>query len=77
MKILSLFWCFILTIWNVNSPLSDVILESLLSFILTIWNVNHDRLKKALEQVKGFILTIWNVNGSFVFVHSHPQVVLY
>ncbi|EQE20851.1 hypothetical protein QAY_1343 [Clostridioides difficile CD18] len=55
MKILSLFWC----------------------FILTIWNVNHDRLKKALEQVKGFILTIWNVNGSFVFVHSHPQVVLY
>ncbi|HBG4343936.1 TPA: hypothetical protein KQD98_000028 [Clostridioides difficile] len=40
MKILSLFWCFILTIWNVNSNINDADIALGEGFILTIWNVN-------------------------------------
>ncbi|HBF2881415.1 TPA: hypothetical protein ACSVRY_001518 [Clostridioides difficile] len=40
LKILSLFWCFILTIWNVNPPALKCIDMNQSSFILTIWNVN-------------------------------------
>ncbi|EQE41608.1 TPA: hypothetical protein KPB98_004059 [Clostridioides difficile] len=41
MKILSLFWCFILTIWNVNTGKLEGVWTLEESFILTIWNVNR------------------------------------
>ncbi|HDX7135980.1 TPA: hypothetical protein RQB02_001431 [Clostridioides difficile] len=42
MKILSLFWCFILTIWNVNEYTACSLTKASNCFILTIWNVNDD-----------------------------------
>ena len=43
LKILSLFWCFILTIWNVNGVFMLARSVDEMSFILTIWNVNSDK----------------------------------
>ncbi|HBF1637656.1 TPA: hypothetical protein KNS58_001568 [Clostridioides difficile] len=40
LKILSLFWGFILTIWNVNANMLSKKLSIHIRFILTIWNVN-------------------------------------
>ncbi|HBE9332755.1 TPA: hypothetical protein KNH13_000809 [Clostridioides difficile] len=40
MKILSLFWGFILTKWYVNTHLNDMLGEICYGFILTKWYVN-------------------------------------
>ncbi|HAT4374968.1 TPA: hypothetical protein I9165_002926 [Clostridioides difficile] len=62
MKILSLFWGFILTIWNVNRLVSVEVPNESEGFILTIWNVNPDFSASTGVIETCFILTIWNVN---------------
>ena len=59
---LSLFWGFRLTIWNVNlfGDASPTFVAG--GFRLTIWNVNNPNFSKIGVGVARFRLTIWNVN---------------
>ncbi len=57
---LSLFWGFRLTIWNVKLTREHIISNIKNSFRLTIWNVKLDS-KYKLKKFLSFRLTIWNV----------------
>ncbi|HBE7903703.1 hypothetical protein KWL52_009565 [Clostridioides difficile] len=59
MEILSLFWGFRLTIWNVNRELLRKMLLAGESFRLTIWNVNFGGITIVPSGFTCFILTIW------------------
>ncbi|MCJ0164111.1 hypothetical protein J0W64_14340 [Clostridioides difficile] len=77
MKILSLFWGFILTKWYVNKDNWVFDEELANSFILTKWYVNLDIVDVLFEAGESFILTKWYVNTFFVFISSVLLKVLY
>ncbi|MDO0376234.1 hypothetical protein [Clostridioides difficile] len=59
---LSLFWGFRLTIWNVNITKYYHIFNTYICFRLTIWNVNKEGGEQYAWVKWRFRLTIWNVN---------------
>ncbi|HAT4874748.1 TPA: hypothetical protein I9640_003898 [Clostridioides difficile] len=59
---LSLFWGFRLTKWNVNLSRKHIISNIKNSFRLTKWNVNNAEKFESWVFDEGFRLTKWNVN---------------
>ncbi|MCV2286026.1 hypothetical protein OCR89_008145 [Clostridioides difficile] len=59
MEILSLFWGFRLTIWNVNWDFYHLFIGFDVGFRLTIWNVNFGGITIVPSGFTCFILTIW------------------
>ncbi|HFL3518806.1 TPA: hypothetical protein ACG3QP_003828 [Clostridioides difficile] len=59
MEILSLFWGFRLTIWNVNPPYRTSMFLLVPCFRLTIWNVNITNTWEYTNEITSFRLTMW------------------
>ncbi|WP_165483737.1 hypothetical protein [Clostridioides difficile] len=74
---LSLFWGFRLTIWNVNFERISAAACILVSFRLTIWNVNSPPNLFKTSTNLCFRLTIWNVKQQEQLILPFLANVLY
>ncbi|HBF3709939.1 TPA: hypothetical protein KOC61_003899 [Clostridioides difficile] len=77
MKILSLFWGFILTKWYVNFGYKIKDKHLVISFILTKWYVNATEECLYVGKTESFILTKWYVNMNFRWNRTLINDVLY